>query len=586
MRRRPCGLPLLVVATTYTLADATCADTAGWTNAYHAVCRDFLTDGHCTGTGFAAGHEWAAGAAFGSAGEHCCVCGKGRPVASTSSAATPAAAAPDPDPDPRPWHQPATNGYSGGSKGGKATALAPAASTWPAADAFAAIDALAADTAAPARPGECVDTPDWHNQYGGTCATYLAEHHCADHALVRGHEWADSAEFGTPSQHCCACGKPAPPFPPPPPPPPPPPSPLPLSPPPPSVPPPPLPPQLCEDECPFIFNGVCQDGGPEAKGASCGYGKDCRDCGPRWLRPPPPTQSPPPSPPLPLSPPPAKRMSRPRPSPPSPPPPLPDASPSPSPHPPPMGFLQAPTSGGPSGGVLYGGSSTFRAGAGSGDSPAAGSGGDSGGGRLVVGGLGSDRGDAGSAAPASFGQQPLQYWGVDSVAMAAQPPPPPPWPPGRRPLGGAANLLGSAAEAAGLEEESVERVKTLTADGVAAAGVAAGVLASGGAKIATGGAHLAKHAAQSAAEAVSSSAGLSADDVEALGLAVGLVAGLCCLCCARCLWRYYAAPAREHERGARARRALAGMTTGRGRSRGRHRPLPVDDYDSADEDDW
>jgi hypothetical protein len=44
--------------------------------AYGGRCHDFMTDGHCTGRGFVVGHEWAAAAAFGSAGEHCCVCGK------------------------------------------------------------------------------------------------------------------------------------------------------------------------------------------------------------------------------------------------------------------------------------------------------------------------------------------------------------------------------------------------------------------------------------------------------------------------------------------------------------------------------
>ena len=55
---------------------ATCTDSYGWKNAYGGHCHDFMTDGHCTGRGFVVGHEWASAPAFGSAGEHCCVCGK------------------------------------------------------------------------------------------------------------------------------------------------------------------------------------------------------------------------------------------------------------------------------------------------------------------------------------------------------------------------------------------------------------------------------------------------------------------------------------------------------------------------------
>ena len=156
------------------------------------------------------GHEWAAEPAYGSAGLHCCACGKDAP---------------------------------------------------------------------PGQPLACVDTPGWRNQFGGTCENYVSEGHCSAGAMTPGHEWADAADFGHPSQNCCACGK-APPCPAPclspsprPPPSPPPSPPLP--------PPSPPPPQICEDVCPFVFNGVCQDGGPGAKGASCDYGQDCGDCGPR-----------------------------------------------------------------------------------------------------------------------------------------------------------------------------------------------------------------------------------------------------------------------------------------------------------------
>ena len=73
--RRRTHAALLLVAATYDSA-AACTDSYGWTNPYGAHCHDFMTDGHCTGRGFVVGHEWAAAAAFGSAGENCCVCGK------------------------------------------------------------------------------------------------------------------------------------------------------------------------------------------------------------------------------------------------------------------------------------------------------------------------------------------------------------------------------------------------------------------------------------------------------------------------------------------------------------------------------
>lgn len=53
-----------------------CRDTQEWTNQFHASCAALKNDGHCTGTGFVAGHEWAAGAEFGNPGIHCCACGK------------------------------------------------------------------------------------------------------------------------------------------------------------------------------------------------------------------------------------------------------------------------------------------------------------------------------------------------------------------------------------------------------------------------------------------------------------------------------------------------------------------------------
>lgn len=59
-----------------TLAAKGCQDTPGWRNKYGSDCHAFLDDGHCRGGGFLKGHEWAAGAEFGSPGVHCCVCGK------------------------------------------------------------------------------------------------------------------------------------------------------------------------------------------------------------------------------------------------------------------------------------------------------------------------------------------------------------------------------------------------------------------------------------------------------------------------------------------------------------------------------
>ena len=75
---------------------------------------------------------------------------------------------------------------------------------------------------------------------------------------------------------------------------------------------------LCTDEClahssglggPYGKNSYCQDGGePEdsVTGASCAFGTDCTDCGPRYMSPPP--QPPPPSQP-PTPPPPARSRS-------------------------------------------------------------------------------------------------------------------------------------------------------------------------------------------------------------------------------------------------------------------------------------
>jgi len=71
---------------------------------------------------------------------------------------------------------------------------------------------------------------------------------------------------------------------------------------------------LCSDEClahssgpggPYAKNSFCQDGSEGAIGASCAYGTDCTDCGPRYMSPPLPPPPPPPSQPPPILPPPS-----------------------------------------------------------------------------------------------------------------------------------------------------------------------------------------------------------------------------------------------------------------------------------------
>ena len=78
----------------------------------------------------------------------------------------------------------------------------------------------------------------------------------------------------------------------------------------------------CEDDCHWVNDGECDDGGEGSVHSACYYGADCSDCGPRIGRPPPP-----PSPPEPPSPPPwspwPPDSPPPPPSPPSPPPPPP-----------------------------------------------------------------------------------------------------------------------------------------------------------------------------------------------------------------------------------------------------------------------
>jgi len=51
----------------------------------------------------------------------------------------------------------------------------------------------------------CTDTPGFVNAFGGTCAKFVNEGHCANGGMVAGHEWAAGASFGYPERHCCAC---------------------------------------------------------------------------------------------------------------------------------------------------------------------------------------------------------------------------------------------------------------------------------------------------------------------------------------------------------------------------------------------
>ena len=493
--RRRAPLRLLVCASAVLSCGATaCTDTPGWTNKFHSRCSNFVTDGHCTGTGFAAGHEWAAAPNWGAAGLHCCACGK-------DTAGDAAAAA-------------ASRFDVGGPK---------------------EVEPVARQVA----PMVCSDTPGWKNQFGATCAKYASEGHCANGAMIPGHEWADTEQFGVPSRNCCVCGKYMPGYvPSPPPSPPPPPPPGGPSPPPPVPPAPPHPPQVCEDGCPFIFNGVCQDGGPGAKGNGCEYGQDCGDCGPRDPHPPPPPR---PSPPQPPPPPPPSRvhMSRPKPSPPSPPPLSSPPPPRHDPHPPPMAMLRPPDDG-----------------------------------RAAGPGYGAGQGAGGASFVA-----PAQRWdSAERIPLRWAPPPEPPgWGVGQfgGPTGAGAGAPQQQPPRAGdVLDPSVSppppsttmRVQALVGHGAAAASV-----------LATSGAALAKEAGRS----FQSTVGITSDEIELIGLGVGLVAGLGCLCCLRCTC------ARREKKGlsrdGRARRALSGMMGRRGRRA--HRAVPLDDYDEEDDFD-
>ena len=142
-------------------------------------------------------------------------------------------------------------------------------------------------------------------------------------------------------------------------------------------------------------------------------------------------------------------------------------------------------------------------------------------------------------------------------------------------LGAATGATTGAAGAAAVDattDEALaatrERVEALVGHGAAAASV----LAAHGAKVA----HEAAHMVQSAS-------GISAEQIELIGLGLGLAAGICCLCCLRCMCRRRSAEdeydLRYGSRGGRARaarRVLAGMA--RPGRRGRT-VVPTEDYD-------
>ena len=296
-----------------------CQDTPGWSNPYERTCEDYASE-WCDGAGFVVGQEWAGGEDYNYPERACCACGKCRDTrewanqfgkACTDYEAEGLCRDGEVTPGQEWTVGPAFNfperhccvcGGEGEGRGRSEGAGGASASIGP---------------AEPIAVAGCTDSPGWRNPYGIGCLDYVSEGYCAGGRVLPGKEWATGQSYGHPERNCCACQTSRPP-------------PLRMSPPPPPLPPPP--PMLCVDECPFIFNGVCQDGGPGARGASCAYGTDCGDCGARPLKPPPPPPPPSPPPPPPPSPP-APRRSRPKPSPPPPPPPPPE-SPSPPPRPP------------------------------------------------------------------------------------------------------------------------------------------------------------------------------------------------------------------------------------------------------------
>jgi hypothetical protein len=167
----------------------------------------------------------------------------------------------------------------------------------------------------------------------------------------------------------------------------------------------------------------------------------------------------------------------------------------------------------------------------------------------------------------------VPQWHTESADLGRLPPPPPPEPPGW--VLAAAN--GELAARGGPSPPSTSaRVHVLAGHGA----LAASALAVDSAQLATEAASWTRQTVRS----VQNIAGVSAEQVELIGVAIGLAAGLGCVCCMRCACRRPTRQAAGLSRGQRARKALAGMTN-RNRARHSHRAVPVDDWDDELDDD-
>lgn len=52
----------------------------------------------------------------------------------------------------------------------------------------------------------CMDTPNWKNQYGLDCVSYLKKGYCEKGSVVKGKEWTSGAAYSYPETNCCQCG--------------------------------------------------------------------------------------------------------------------------------------------------------------------------------------------------------------------------------------------------------------------------------------------------------------------------------------------------------------------------------------------
>eukprot|EP00966_Prymnesium_polylepis_P245541 5680452-Prymnesium_polylepis.2 len=66
-----------------------CVDTSRWVNQYGLGCDGYAAEGHCLGGDFILGHKWSGGDKFRYPERHCCVCGRGRFVATHARERTP-----------------------------------------------------------------------------------------------------------------------------------------------------------------------------------------------------------------------------------------------------------------------------------------------------------------------------------------------------------------------------------------------------------------------------------------------------------------------------------------------------------------